>query len=110
LLVAGVALLAVSLAADSLAALFASAVVCGLGQGVVVSAGLASIAERAPEERRGETASSFFVVLYLGLSLPVIAAGVAIDYTSLRSAGICFCAGTGALSLGVLASRLRSGG
>jgi MFS family permease len=107
LLVAGVAILAASLAADSLAALFASAVVSGLGQGVVVSAGLAAIAERAPMERRGETASSFFVVLYLGLSLPVIAAGVAIHYTSLRSAGIGFCAGTGVLGLAVLASVLR---
>jgi MFS family permease len=108
LLVAGVALLAVSLAADSLAALFASAAVGGLGQGVVVSAGLAAIAERAPAERRGETASSFFVVLYLGLSLPVIGAGVAIHYTSLRSAGIGFCAASGVLSLAVLASQLRS--
>ena len=110
LLVAGVALLAVSLAADSLAALYASATVAGLGQGAVVSAGLAAIAERAPAERRGETASSFFVVLYLGLSLPVIAAGVAIHYTSLRSAGLAFCAAAGLLSLAVLSSQLRSGG
>jgi MFS family permease len=108
LLVAGVALLASSLAADSLALLFASAVVAGLGQGVIVSAGLASIAERAPAERRGETASSFFVVLYLGLSIPVIAAGVAIHYTSLRSAGIGFCAGVGVLTLAVLASLRRA--
>jgi MFS family permease len=110
LLVAGVTLLAVSLAADSLAALFASATVAGLGQGAVVGAGLAAIAELAPAERRGETASSFFVVLYLGLSLPVIAAGVAIHYTSLRSAGLAFCAAAGLLSLAVLASQLRSSG
>jgi MFS family permease len=109
LLVAGVALLAISLATDSLAALFASAAVGGLGQGVVVSAGLAAVADRAPAERRGETASSFFVVLYLGLSVPVIAAGVAIHYTSLRSAGIGFCAAAGVLSLGVLLGQLRSG-
>ncbi|HEX5172795.1 MAG TPA: MFS transporter [Gaiellaceae bacterium] len=109
LLVGGVALLAVSLAADSLPALFASAAVGGLGQGVVVGAGLAAIAERAPAERRGETASSFFVVLYLGLSLPVIAAGVAVHYTSLRSAGIGFCAGAGLLALGVMASQIRAG-
>ncbi|HEU5477760.1 MAG TPA: MFS transporter [Gaiellaceae bacterium] len=108
LLAAGVALLAVSLATDSLAALFASAAVAGLGQGVIVSAGLAAIAERAPAERRGETASSFFVVLYVGLSVPVIAAGVAIHFTSLRSAGIGFCAGVGVLTLGVLASQVRS--
>ena len=108
LLVAGVALLAVSLAADSLTALFASAAVAGLGQGAIVSAGLAAIAEQAPTERRGETASSFFVILYLGLSVPVIAAGVAIHYTSLRSAGIGFCAGAGVLSLAVLLGRRRA--
>lgn len=108
-LAAGIALLAVSLGIDSLAALFASAAVGGLGQGAVISAGLAAIAERAPAERRGETASSFFVVLYFGLSIPVIAAGVAIHYTSLRSAGIGFCAGVGLLALGVLGSELRSG-
>jgi MFS family permease len=108
LLVAGIALLAISLATDSLAALFASAVVAGLGQGVVVSAGLASIVERTPAARRGETASSFFVVLYLGLSIPVIAAGVAIHYTSLRAAGIGFCAAVGVLALAALASEERS--
>jgi MFS family permease len=107
LLVVGVALLAISLATDSLAMLFASAAVCGLGQGVVVSAGLAAIADRAPAARRGETVSSFFVVLYFGLSIPVIAAGVAINYTSLRAAGIGFCAAAGVLALGVLASQLR---
>ena len=108
LLVASVALLAVSLDAGSLAALFASAVFGGLGQGVVISAGLAAIAERAPAARRGETTSSFFVAVYVGLSVPVIAAGVAIHYTSLRAAGIGFCAGAGVLALGVLASLVRS--
>jgi MFS family permease len=58
LLVAGIALLAVSLGTDSLAALFASAAVSGLGQGVVVTGGLAAIAERAPAERRAETSAS----------------------------------------------------
>lgn len=105
LLVAGVALLAASLAGDSLTALYASAGVAGLGQGVVVSAGLAAVAERTPLERRGETASSLFAVLYLGLSLPVIAAGVAMHFSSLRPAGIGFCAAAGLLALGALASR-----
>jgi MFS family permease len=108
LLVLGLVLLAISLAVDSLAALFASAMAAGLGQGVVVSAGLAAIVERTPAARRGETASSFFVVLYFGLSVPVIAAGVAIHYTSLRSAGIGFCIAVGLLVLAVLAGEERS--
>lgn len=109
LLVAGIALLALSLAVDSVAALFASAVVAGLGQGVVVSAGLAAIIERTPVSRRGETASSFFVVLYFGLAVPVIAAGVAIHYTSLRSAGIGFCIAVGLLAAAVFASETTAG-
>jgi MFS family permease len=105
LLIVGVVLLGISLATDSLAALFASAAVGGLGQGIIVGAGIAAIADRTPAERRGETVSSFFVVLYLGLSIPVIAAGLAIHYTSLRAAGIGFCAATGVLALAVLVSQ-----
>jgi MFS family permease len=107
-LLVGAALLGVSIGVDSLAALFASAVVGGVGQGLVVSGGLAAIAERAPAERRGETASSFFVVLYVGLAVPVVLAGIAIHYTSITSAGIGFCAAVAALALGVLVSELRA--
>jgi MFS family permease len=108
LLLAGVALLALSLGVESTAALFASAVVAGLGQGMVIGAALAAITQRAPVERRGETASSFFVVIYVGLSLPVIAAGLAIHWTSLKPAGIGFCIAVAVLVAGVLASQLRA--
>ena len=104
LLVVGVALLALALAVDSLALLFASAVVAGAGQGLVVGGGLAAINQRAPVERRGEIASSFFVVLYVGLSLPVIGVGLAIHASSLRSAGIVFSAAVAALVVAVLVS------
>jgi hypothetical protein len=48
--------------------------------------------------------------LYFGLSVPVIAAGVAIHYSSLPPAGIGFCAPAraGVLALGVLASQFHS--
>jgi MFS family permease len=108
LLLAGTALLALSLGVESTAALFASAVVAGLGQGMVIGAALAAITQRAPVERRGETASSFFVVIYVGLSLPVIAAGLAIHWTSLKPAGIGFCAAVAALVAAVLISQLRA--
>jgi MFS family permease len=107
-LLGGVALLALSLGLESTAALFASAVAGGLGQGMVIGAGLAGITQRAPVERRGETASSFFVVIYVGLSLPVIGAGLAIHWTSLKPAGLGFCAAVGLLVAGVLVSQLRA--
>ena len=107
LLALGAGLLALTLSIDALAALFASASVAGLGQGLVIGAGLAAINQRAPVERRGETASAFFVVLYVGLSLPVIGVGVAAHAFALRSAGIAFSAAVAALVLAVLATLVR---
>jgi MFS family permease len=108
LMAGGVGLLALALWIESLAVLIASASVVGLGQGFVTGAGLAAINQRAPIERRGETASSFFVVMYVGLSLPVIGVGVAANAWSLRGAGIAFSAAVAALVLTVLASLARS--
>ena len=107
LLVGGVGLLALALGIESLAALIAAASVVGLGQGLVIGAGLAAINQRAPVEHRGETASSFFVVMYVGLSLPVIGVGVAAHAFSLRTAGIGFSAAVAVLVLTVLASLSR---
>ena len=108
LLLVGIGLFALSVGIESLAALLASAVVVGLGQGVVVGAGLAAINQRAPVERRGETASSFFVVMYVGLSLPVIGVGVLANFVTLKTAGIVFSAAVGILVLAVLLSQLAA--
>ena len=108
LLAGGVGLLALALWIESLAALIASASVVGLGQGLVIGAGLAAINQRAPVEHRGETASSFFVVMYVGLSLPVIGVGVAANAWSLRGAGIAFSVAVAVLVLTVLVSLSRS--
>jgi MFS family permease len=108
LLAGGVGLLALALGIESLAALIASASVVGLGQGLVIGAGLAAINQRAPVAQRGEVASSFFVVMYVGLSLPVIGVGVAAHAFSLRGAGIAFSAAVAVLVLTVLATLSRS--
>ena len=108
LLAGGVGLLALALWIESLAALIASASVVGLGQGLVIGAGLAAINQRAPVEHRGETASSFFVVMYVGLSLPVIGVGIAANAWSLSGAGIAFSVAVAVLVLAVLVSLSRS--
>jgi MFS family permease len=107
LMVVGTGLVAVGLGVESLSALVASAVLVGLGQGLCIGAALAAINERAPVERRGETASSFFVALYVGLSLPVIGVGIAAEELGLKTAGIAFSIAVAALVGGVLASLVR---
>ena len=108
LMAGGTGLVALALGIESLALLIAGATVVGLGQGFVIGAGLAAINQRAPVERRSETASSFFVVMYVGLSLPVIGVGVAAPSFGLRAVGIAFSAAVTALLLAVLASLARS--
>jgi MFS family permease len=105
--IAGVGLVVVALALDSLAALIASAALAGFGQGLAIGAGLAAINEQAPVERRSETASSFFVAAYVGLAVPVIGAGLAAEELGLRTAGIVFSAAVAVLVAGVLASLVR---
>jgi MFS family permease len=107
LMIVGVGLIALALGIESLTTLIASAVIVGFGQGLVIGAGLAAINERAPVERRAETASAFFVVLYVGLSLPVIGVGLAAQAFGLKTAGIAFSAGVAVLIVAVLASLVR---
>jgi MFS family permease len=89
-LIVGMGLLAASLATESLLLVIGSAVVAGLGQGVCLRSGLEAVNTQAPPERRAGVASSFFSVMYLGISLPVIGEGIAATHLGLRTAGIAF--------------------
>jgi len=110
-LVVGMALLAGGLGAKSLALLVAAAVVAGLAQGLSFRSGLQAVNEKAPSERRGGVASSFFIVAYLAISLPVVGEGVAAEGLGLQSAGILFAvavAVVAAVALASVISRTRS--
>ncbi|MFE2376758.1 MFS transporter [Streptomyces sp. NPDC059398] len=91
-LVAGMVCIGCSLLFTSLALLVVGAVVSGLGQGLSFRAGMAAVSARAPEDRRGETTSAYFVVAYLGISLPVIGVGALTLALGLRDAGLVFAA------------------
>jgi MFS family permease len=111
-LIGGMAALALGLALSSLALLVLGGVVAGLGQGITFRAGLAAVNAEAPAEQRAEVASSFFIVLYVALALPVIGEGVLAREVGLRSAGLVFAGVVAALSAVVLAllGRLRPSG
>jgi hypothetical protein len=108
-LAAGVALLGLALALETIVALWASAVVAGLAQGVIVGAGLGLLTARAPADRRSQVASTYFLVLYVGLVVPVVAFGVVETSLGLVDTGYVFCAlvGAAALASGVAVHRGR---
>jgi MFS family permease len=101
-LIVGMGSLALSLAVSSLALLVLGAVIAGFGQGLSFRGGLTQVNERSPAAQRGAVASSFFVVMYIAISLPVIGEGVLAQAVGLRPAGLTFAALVAALSAGVL--------
>ncbi|BBX01093.1 MFS transporter [Mycolicibacterium moriokaense] len=90
ILAAGMIILAVALQFSSLAGLVAAAVVSGVGQGISFSRGLAAVVERTPAQRRAEVSSTYFVVAYVAISLPVVGEGLAARAWGLRTAGVSF--------------------
>ncbi|KUL35017.1 multidrug transporter [Streptomyces sp. NRRL F-4489] len=89
-LVAGLVLVGASLAATLLPLLVAGAICGGTGQGLAFRAGLTAVGAAAPEEHRGGTLSAFFLVAYLGISLPVVGVGALTEGLGLRGAGLVF--------------------
>jgi MFS family permease len=101
-LIAGMGSLALGLAASSLALLVLGGVIAGFGQGLSFRGGLTQVNERSPAAERGAVASSFFVVMYIAISLPVIGEGILAQAIGLRAAGLTFAALVAALSAAVL--------
>jgi predicted MFS family arabinose efflux permease len=99
----------VALAVGSAVVLVAATVVIGGGQGVAFRAAVAAIGARAPGDRRAGTMSSFFVVIYLGISVPVVLAGAASTRWGLRASGLGFAAAVAVLlGLAIITTRERT--
>ncbi|MCV7016703.1 MFS transporter [Mycolicibacterium aichiense] len=106
ILAVGMGILVVALHYSSLPGLIAAAVVAGAGQGISFSRGLAAVAERTPAERRAEVSSTYFVVAYIAISIPVIGEGFAAQAWGLRTGGTVFAVAVGVLALVCLAAIL----
>lgn len=89
-LVAAMAIVVVALYMSSLAGLVAAGLVAGVGHGMTFSRGLAAVVERTPAARRAEVSSTYFVVAYVAISLPVVGEGLAAQAWGLRTAGVSF--------------------
>jgi len=101
-LIVGMGALALGLAVSSLALLVLGGVIAGFGHGLVFRAGLTAVNARAPAAQRGAVASSFFVVMYVAIALPVIGEGILAQATGLRAAGLTFATAVAAVAVVVL--------
>lgn len=107
-LVIGLLLMALALWQAWLAPLILGAVIAGAGQGMTFSKGLAAITSQVEPSRRAEVTSTYFVVLYIALALPVIGLGFAVQAYGITAAGITFILAVAALALVALAVLLRT--
>ena len=106
ILAVGMVILALALQFSSLTGLIAAAVVSGIGQGISFSRGLAAVAEKTPADRRAEVSSTYFVVAYVAISLPVVGEGLAAQAWGLRTAGVSFAIAVAILAVICLAAIL----
>jgi MFS family permease len=82
-LIAGLGMLAASLAVASYPLFLAGTVVSGIAVGAAFSGGLATALSEAGDGERGQVSSLFFLIAYVGLTIPVIGAGFGVAHTSI---------------------------
>jgi MFS family permease len=109
LFLAALALIVASLSQASMALFLAGTVVGGIAVGAVFLGSLATANSLAPAERRGQTVSTYFVLCYAGLTIPVVGVGVASGFIGDFSAVLAFSILLAALCMLSLA-RIRDAG
>jgi MFS family permease len=108
LFLAALTLIVAALAAASMALFLAGTVVGGVAVGAVFLGSLATANRLAPPGRRGQTVSTFFVLCYAGLIIPVVGVGVATLFVADFPAVLAFSILLAALSLFSLTSIRRA--
>jgi MFS family permease len=102
LLIGGMVLLGAGVAAGSLPLFLAGGLVAGVGQGLSFRAAVTGLNRSSPDDERASVASSFFVVAYVAISVPVIGEGLLAQGAGLKTAGVVFAGAVAALAAVVL--------
>jgi MFS family permease len=107
LMLPGTALLLVSQARHSLAVLIVGTAVTGVATGLAYRFSLQAVHEIAPEDRQSEVISSYLMVCYAAISVPVIGVGVLANATSLMVADSVFAGVLALLTIAALVMEFR---
>ncbi|WP_265442495.1 MFS transporter [Flexivirga meconopsidis] len=95
LLIAGLGGIIAAAQTSSVTVVFVATVLAGVGQGMAFAGSLADTNAVAPHHRRADVLSSFYVVMYAGVALPVIGIGFLAIPLGLIHAVEIFSIGTG---------------
>lgn len=108
LLGTGMTLTAESLSTGSAVFFLGASALTGAGFGLAFMGGLRSLSVVVPEHHRGEVMSAFYIVAYCSLSLPAVAAGIAVPQLGLEATFRIFSAAVVLLAIVVVVVALRS--
>ncbi|BCJ27228.1 MFS transporter [Actinocatenispora sera] len=108
ILAVGLGLLVLVGVVPSFALLLVTTILSGVGHGLVFLGGLTTVNANAPAANRAEVLSSFYVVLYAGVGLPVLGVGVLATATGLTTAVSWFAGTVCVLSVLVLVALRRA--
>jgi predicted MFS family arabinose efflux permease len=108
LLAIGLVLLALAGGLASLTLLLVATVIAGTGQGLAFLGGLTAVNHAAPAGRHAGVLSTFYVIIYLGVGLPVIGVGLLATVAGLLAAVQYFAGIVAVLCLVVLLVRVRT--
>lgn len=109
ILAAGLGLLVLVGNVPSLALLLAATVLAGVGHGLVFLGGLTTVNNNAPSASHAEVVSSFYVIVYTGVGLPVLGVGFLATILNLTTAMTWFAGSVAVLCLLVLLALSRAG-
>ncbi len=98
-LIIGMGFLIAAIESQSLTLMIFAGAIAGAGQGASFRAGMGEITAASPAERRAEVASTFFVVAYVAISIPVVGLGLMARVYDLTVAGVIFASVVAVLSL-----------
>jgi MFS family permease len=82
----GPVLAAASMTTATLTFFLVGAAVAGAGAGLLFKSAISSVAAMAAAESRGEALAGIFTIAYLGLTVPVVGIGVAMDHVAATTA------------------------
>ena len=75
----------------------------GIGQGLTFLGSMGLIANNAPASKKAETISAFYIIIYLGVGIPVILIGFISEYIGIISSMLVYSVFISVLSVFVIA-------
>ena len=86
-LIIGMICLGLSIATAQLLLLVLAGLLAGVGQGMILRAGMGAVTASSPPHQKAAVTSAFFVVLYVSISVPVVAVGFSVQVFGLPHVG-----------------------